>query len=503
MQQKGKGMRRAVLLLAVIAMALVVSTSVKASHPESSSALTVSQPNIIYVVTDDMRYDDLNARYMPKTSSLLAGQGITFEKAFVSTAWCCPSRATTMRGQYAHNTGVWSIANSYDPDPGVPDGGWEGYKGNGLQDDNVATRLDAAGYRTGLFGKYLNDYRGKGVPRGWDDWFAFRGGAYYDYYVNDNATIKHFGETAGDYSTDVISRETRQFVGASVATSKPFFAYVAPFAPHYPYPGAIPRHEHDFDGEKAPRLPSFNEGDVSDKPPWIRSRPRLGFVESVTINKQHEDRVESLQSVDDLVGAVVNKLERYPGALENTYIVFTSDNGWHLGEHRIPGEKNRPYEEDHHVPLVIRGPGIAAGTTTRKLALNTDYLPTFTNLAGARTPSYADGRSLRPVLEGRPTAWRTAILLEGLGYQSGIPILERNYSAIRTRTTKYVEYEGGFREAYNLTPGADPYELANVYYGADPTVPPLSDLDRRLDELKQCSGTGQTAPSCKVGENAP
>jgi arylsulfatase A-like enzyme len=249
-------------------------------------------------------------------------------------------------------------------------------------------------------------------------------------------------------------------------------------------------------------LPSFNEGDVSDKPPWIRSRPRLGFIKTATINKGHEDRVESLRSVDDLVGAVVAKLKSYPGVLDNTYIVFTSDNGWHHGEHRIPGEKNRPYEEDHRVPLVVAGPGIAAGSTTSKLALNTDYLPTFMDLAGARTPGYVDGRSLRPVLEGRATTWRTAILLEGLGFQSEIPIVERNYSAIRTRTGKYVEYEGGFREAYDLTPGADPYELTNAYYSADPTVP-LSDLDRRLDELKQCTGTGRTAPSCKAAENSP
>jgi arylsulfatase A-like enzyme len=282
---------------------------------------------------------------------------MTFEEAFVSTAWCCPSRVTTMRGQYAHNTGVWSIPNSYNPDPSVPDGGWVGYKGNGYEDDNVATHLAAAGYRTGLFGKYLNLYQGTTKPPGWDDWFAFyRPAQYYDYYINDNGTIKHFGTTAGAYSTDVLSRGTQQFVGASVAEGKPFFAYVAPKAPHDPYPGIVPRHEHDFDGIQGPRLPSFDEPDVSDKPPWIRSLPRLTSTKIATINKRHEDRVESLGSVDDLVGAVVAKLKSYPGVLENTYIVFTSDNGWHLGEHRIPNEKNHPYEEDHHVPLVIAGP---------------------------------------------------------------------------------------------------------------------------------------------------
>ena len=483
-------------LAAGVAMALGVWISVTASHLESSSAETLSRPNIIYIVTDDMRYDDLNARYMPKTSSLLKDQGMTFKNAFVSTAWCCPSRATTMRGQYAHNTGVWSIANSYNPDPNVPDGGWKGYKGNGYEDNNIATHLDAAGYRTGLFGKYLNNYLGSGVPSGWDDWFAFRpSAAYYDYYINDNGTIKHFGKTSSAYSTDVLSRQTRQFIGASVAASKPFFAYVAPFAPHDPYPGTIPRHEHDFDGEKAPRLPSFNELDVSDKPPWIQSLPRLSFIKIATINKRQEDRVESLQSVDDLVGAVVNKLKSYPGVLKNTYIVFTSDNGWHLGEHRIPEEKNRPYEEDHHMPLVIRGPGIAAGSTTEKLALNTDYLPTFMDLAGAQPPRYVDGRSLRPVLKGRTTTWRTAILLEGHGFQNGTPKVERNYSAIRTRTMKYIEYEGGFRELYDLS--TDPYELDNNYNSA--TLPPT--LAQRLQALKTCAAEALApAVTCQAAE---
>jgi N-acetylglucosamine-6-sulfatase len=498
---KPLGMGIVLALAAGAVMALGTWISVTASHPETSSAQTVSQPNIIFILTDDMRKDDLNSRYMPQTYSLLADRGMTFDNAFVSNPLCCPARATIMRGQYAHNTGIWRITNVFDPDPNVRDGGWLGYNRNGYEDDNVATHLHAAGYRTGFFGKYLNGYDGTTVPPKWDDWFAFKQLAYFNYDVNDNGTIRHFGTTAGAYSTDVLNSEVQQFIDASVTRSNPFFAYVAPYAPHEPATPA-PRDVHTFDGVQDPRLPSFDEADVSDKPPWMRSMSKLSTADKAKIRGRHEDRVESLQAVDDLVAAVVGKL-RDKGVLSNTYIVFTSDNGWYHGEHRIRQGKERPYEEAPHVPLVIRGPGIAAGSTTRKLALNTDYLPTFTNLAGARTPSYADGRSLRPVLEGRPTAWRTAILLEGLGYQSGIPILERNYSAIRTRTTKYVEYEGGFREAYNLTPGADPYELANVYYGADPTVPPLSDLDRRLDELKQCSGTGQTAPSCKVGENAP
>ena len=150
---------------------------------------------------------------------------------------------------------------------------------------------------------------------------------------------------------------------------------------------------------------------------------------------------------------------------------------------------------------MIRGPGVPAGSTTEKLVLNTDYFPTFLDLAEAQTPDYVDGRSLRPVLEGSPTTWRTAILLEGRGYSADpeIPV-DHNYNGIRTSTTKYVEYEGGFRELYDLNPGADPYELTNIYYSADPTVPPRPELKARLDALKGCAGADASATSCKTAE---
>ena len=312
-----------------------------------------------------------------------------------------------MRGQYTHNTGVWFNKNG-------PSGGWEGYKSRGYENNNVATRLDGAGYRTGYFGKYLNGYRGTAVPPGWDDWFAMPGqGGYFNYDVNDNGTMRHFGTAEGAYSTDVLSAQTQEFIDASVGAGKPFFAYVAPKAPHGPLVAA-PRHKNAFDGAKAPRpptSPAFNEEDVSDKPPWIRSLPSLTPTRIATIDDKHEGRVETLQAVDDLVKAVVNKLDSR-GALGNTYVVFTSDNGYQLGEHRTQF-KSWPYEESIHVPLVIRGPGVRLGSTTDKLVLNTDFLPTFTDLAGTATPPYVDGRSLRPVLTESATSWRTAILLEG------------------------------------------------------------------------------------------
>jgi N-acetylglucosamine-6-sulfatase len=198
------------------------------------------------------------------------------------------------------------------------------------------------------------------------------------------------------------------------------------------------------------------------------------------------------------------------GVLSNTYIVFTSDNGFHHGEHRIQRDKGTPYEESVRVPLVIRGPGVAAGSSTNKLVLNTDYLPTFMDLAGARTPPYVDGRSLLPVLTGSSTSsWRTAILIEGDKYPEDpeIPV-DINYDGIRTSTSKYIEYEGGFRELYDLSPGADPNEQTNTYYGADPTMAPRPALKARLDALKGCQPqddptTPEVEKPCQTAENEP
>jgi N-acetylglucosamine-6-sulfatase len=233
---------------------------------------------------------------------------------------------------------------------------------------------------------------------------------------------------------------------------------------------------------KAPRLPSFNESDVSDKPSPIRSLPLMSQAQVAEIDAHHERRAESLQAVDDLVEAVVNKLQS-KGALDNTYVVFTSDNGFHHGEHRIPSGKAKPYEESIHMPLLVRGPGVQAGTTNNKLTLNTDFFPTFTDVAGVATPEYVDGRSLRPVLEGSATTWRSAILLE----------IRTTPLGIRTSDgRKYIEYGDGFKELYDLN--TDPYELNNSY---DANSAP-ADLATRLQALKDCASA-----TCRTAEDGP
>jgi N-acetylglucosamine-6-sulfatase len=308
---------------------------------------------------------------------------------------------------------------------------------------------------------------------------------------------------------DVIADQAMTFIDTSANESVPFFAYVAPLAPHSEEglgkPLPAPRDEHIYDGLKAPRTLSFNEQDVSDKPSWIRKLPKLSAAQKAKIDDRHEKRAESLQAVDDLVAGMVGKLSE-EGLLGNTYVFFTSDNGEHEGEHGIQGDKWRPYEEDIHVPLLVRGPGVAAGHQPYELALNTDYLPTFTDLACSPDPVLCgtlktqnnwyvpDGRSLGPVLEGNATTWRNAILLEGTQNTTYAP----DYRGIRTvipgttRGSKYVEYEGKERELYDL--GADPLELNNRYAA---TAPP-AELIWRLQTLKTCKGEG-----CRAAEDGP
>ncbi len=492
------GLRTTILVVASVVLAMLPfaacdtgpTTTTQGGRSEPGAAATGSpKPNFVFILADDMRKDDLV--YMPKTRALLGDKGMSFRNAYVSNALCCPSRATILRGQYAHNTGVWYNRDNLN----APDGGWEGFKAHGLEQDNLATSLDAAGYRTGLFGKYFNGYN-KGnthVPPGWTRWFAVFGFKYNGYEVNSNGNIIYFEPERENYVTDVLGRKTQGFIGTSVNRGKPFFAYVAPIAPHTPYDPAI-RHRHAFDGEKAPRHPSFNEKDVSDKPSWVQSWPVLNHEQVAGIDDQQEGRAETLQALDELVEGIVDKL-RAEGELSNTYIVFTSDNGYHAGEHRRPMGKTEPYEESSHMPLLVRGPDIEAGAVTEKLAANTDYLPTFTDLAGTHTPEYVDGRSLRSVLEGSEATWRSMILLERRleveSEYSGPP-----FSGIVTDgRMKYVEYDNGERELYDLK--ADPYELTNLLHEPTPEAEAKAqELSVRLEALKSCSGD-----SCRAAED--
>src|SRR5918995_5123350 len=454
-------------------------------------------PNIVVINTDDL--DARSVACMPHVQSLLAQDGVTFANAFATTPLCCPSRASLLRGQYAHSHGVLSNAGD--------NGGFPAFYHLGDEDSTVATWLQDAGYRTALFGKYLNRYpRGAAeshVPPGWDEWSAFassdvnEGGAYYSgYALNENGTIVRYGQQPSDYSTDVLTAKAIDFVDRTAAAGNPFFLYIAPYAPHGPSTPAS-RHTGAFADVRAPRVPSFEEADVSDKPAWVQALPALDGDQIALIDDHYQRRLRSLLAVDEMVASLVETLGA-AGVLDNTYIVFTSDNGYHLGEHGIPLGKQSPYDESIRVPLIVRGPGVAAGAVVDSIALNIDLAPTFAALASASAADFVDGRSLVPLLDSDPPAeWRHGFLVEHYGRTrpdewgapGSVPVkatpddreaLDREegdtitgvapidsppYLALRTERYLYLEYANGERELYDMQ--IDPYQLQNLAATAD------------------------------------
>ncbi|MDQ4043499.1 MAG: sulfatase [Actinomycetota bacterium] len=464
---------RSALLVSLVSLgALLVAGCSPVFVPPTVAKEASDRPNVIFVLADDLDY--ASAQMMPNLRSLLAEGGASFENAFASQSLCCPSRATILTGLYAHNSGIQGNK--------PPDGGFEVFRDEGLEEETIAASLQESGYQTAFFGKYLNGYGAEDpeyVPPGWDEWYGkLQEQKLYDYEINENGEVVSYGSEEEDFFTDVLSEKATDFVRQAAPEDQPFFAYVAPTAPHGPATPAE-RLEGAFAGEEAPRPPSFNEEDVSDKPSWRQETERLSDEEVSEIDDYHRQRLESMLAVDEMVGALVEELEA-TGELGNTYIFFTSDNGWFNGEHRIHSGKDRAYEESARVPLFVRGPGLAPGTEAEGLALNTDFAPTFAALAGVNFPN-TDGRSLLPLMHGTPPSWRSSVLLEGFVGKE-----DRVYAAVRTERYKYVEYGNGEEELYDLQ--NDPYELESIHESADPSL--LGDLKGELEALKECAGDG-------------
>jgi N-acetylglucosamine-6-sulfatase len=377
--------------------------------PGGALAASVTRPNIIFILTDDL--DTKEIAFMPKLKSLIIDQGTSFSNFFVTYSLCCPSRSTILRGQYPHNHRV--LSNT------PPNGSFIRFHNLGNENSTIATWLRSAGYRTMLTGKYLNGYptgvEPTYVPPGWDEWYSPAvGNAYgnYNYSLNENGKLVRYGNAPDDYFTDVLSRKAVDFIRRASREPRPFFMYLATYAPHAPATPA-PRHQGLFLNETLPRSPSFNEADMSDKPAWI-GRPPLGPRQIQQLEAHYRKRLQSLQAVDDLIVALVNELQAQ-GQLARTYIFFMSDNGFHLGEHRLPVGKDTAYEEDIRVPMIVRGPGVPEGRTLPHIGLNNDFAPTWAELAGASAPGFVDGRSLVPLLGANPPAvdgWRQSFLVE-------------------------------------------------------------------------------------------
>ena len=388
------------------------------------------------IVTDDQTVESV-AR-MPYLSSDPGGSWIRFTNAFANTPVCCPARATLLTGQYAHHTGV--ISNT---------------SGATLDDrSTIATWLDTAGYETGLFGKYLNLYPDAGqpdtyIPPGWDRWAAFAGDIrYYNYQLNEDGVLQPYGSAPADYSTDVLAAKATEFVSSA---AEPFLLYFTPKAPHTPLVPAR-RHASAYDHFPWTPPPNFNEADVTDKPAWVRSlRPRDASATASDWRTASETLLAVDEAIEELIIALATR-----GSLDNTVLMFVSDNGFSFGSHRVP-EKTAVYDEIVRVPLLIRFPGSVSRIEPR-LAAHTDLAPTMAELAGVAPEHAIDGVSLVPLLNGTATDWRTSLLLEWRGSLAMGQHVPR-YWAVRTGDWKYVELDTGERELYDLR--LDPYELDN------------------------------------------
>ena len=488
----------------------------------TANAGTPDRPNVILILTDDL--DAGSISHMPNLRSLLIERGTTFENAFVTDSLCCPSRATILRGQYAHNHEILSNES--------PHGGFEKFRALGHEDSTVATWLQSGDYRTVLFGKYMNGYDTTYVPPGWDEWYAVSGN-YTSTQLNENGRIVDYDP--GQYHLDdVLAEKATNFVRdptgnvpSFLLPDRPFFMWLGTTAPHQPAEPA-PRYEDALAGASLPKPPSFDEEDVSDKPAWIRDNPPLSQEQISYMQDLYRKRLQSMLAVDDMIGQIVDALKE-TGELDNTYIFFTSDNGFHMSQHRLSVGKWTAYEEDIRVPLIVRGPGVPEDQKLGHLVLNNDLAPTFADLGGASVPSFVDGRSLRPLLTDAPTPpddWRQAFLVEAMAEATGTPsladdntprlltgdpwpyedsrrssLLDRpsledagrpGLEAVRTEDRLYLEYETGESELYNLR--KDPYQLNNVY--EDTELEHLWRLEGWLDALRDCVGE-----ECRAAED--
>jgi len=410
------------------------------------------------VLTDDLSMNLLP--YMPNVQAMQK-EGASFANYYVTDSLCCPSRSSIFTGQFPHNTGVFTN----EP----PDGGYEIFNADGNDARTFAIALHQAGYRTAMLGKYLNGYHPSAGPApGWDEWdVAGNGYREFDYSLNENGKTVHYGEDPADYLTDVVSGLADRFVRQSA--SGPFFVEIATFAPHGPFIPA-PRDADKFPGLGVPQTPAYAARPDANAPRWLKNIPPLRQDEIAGIDADFRKRVQSVQAIDKMIGELRATLAEL-GLTDKTYVVFSSDNGYHMGDFSLRPGKMTPFDTDIKVPLIVVGPGVAGNQVLTEIAENIDLCPTFTDLGGAQGPTRPDGRSLVPLLLGASDpGWRQSALIEHHRPDNfdmtdpDAPIPHSadpvTYEALRTANALYVEYEDGEIGFYDLT--TDPYELKNI-----------------------------------------
>ena len=383
--------------------------------------------NILILMSDDQRYDSI--AFMPRTQRLIFDQGVTFTRAYVPTSSCCPSRASLLTGLYARNHGV-----KLNQDP--------------LLHATIVHDLQAAGYFTGLVGKYLNSWDGSRREE-FDFWVSFAGGeaAYYDPILNVQGEWR---EQQG-YITHLFEQYALDFLDRALAQEAPFFLLFTPNAPHEPALPA-PGDEDLYPNLEAYRPPSFNEEDIEDKPDWLQGYESLTSEQILAIDELRRSQLQSLNALDLAVESLLHRLER-AGELNNTFIVYLSDNGFYWGEHRRRSGKGYAWEESIHVPMAIRYPPLASQSRSDDhLVSNLDLAPSIYQLAGLPEPPGLDGKSLLPLVAGEEPPWRDRLVIENW-------IRFGPYLGVRTDGYLYIEWEYDKTELYDME--VDPYQLVN------------------------------------------
>jgi N-acetylglucosamine-6-sulfatase len=442
-----------------------------------------SRPNIILIVTEDQDVNTLD--YMPTLQAQLIDEGVNFVNGFVSTPMCSPSRTSILTGEYAHNHQILDNA--------APTGGFETFQQMGHETSTVATWLQDSGYETVLFGKYLTAYPNPDdvtyLPPGWSEWVAMWTNLtipgvqrYYNYRLNDNGETVAYGDAAEDYSTDVLSAKMNDFIYRQTENPAPFFIYMSPWSIHHPF---IPAQKYAkmFSDLTLPTPPHFNEEDMSDKPLYWQQFDDLPDATAIAaLEETYRNRLRAALSIDEMIASLFDVLET-TGQLENTYVFYISDNGMHMGDHRLAAKKATAYEESIRVPFIVRGPDLPSGQALEHFVLNIDLAPTLAAIAGLDVPTTVDGRSLLPLLTESPLEvedWRQSFPVESHRNQASFSIY-----AVRTNPYIYIRNpEEGQNELYDLI--ADPYQLENIHDSADPAL--VNILDDQLDALLDCGG---------------
>ena len=454
---------------------------VQSDAQAGQARLDDERPNIIFILTDDQPYETV--QFMPTVRDVLIKNGVNFENGFITTPLCCPSRSSILTGEYVHNHQVYTDR--------MPLGGAQK-----LDDKStIATWLQDAGYRTGYYGKYLNDYDALTppgyVPPGWDEWGVFLGrnltdddegsSSYYtDYSISENGKVVTYAKENALFGADLVTRKSVDFVTENC--DKPFFLYVSYYNPHSPYEWAD-RHDNQFRSNSALPVPplyrpaDFMEADITDKPQYLQD---LNPIAVDKIDISYKQILRSLLSVDDGVASLLNALDK-THLSRKTIIVYLTDNGLTVGDHRLGLTKNCPYEACIRTPFIVYAPDLFPARRDAHLVANIDLAPTFADLAGAPIPATVDGLSLVPLLNDPAAAWRGDILFEHWPTEAGIGSKIPEFSAVRTADWKYVEYSTGEKELYDLK--NDPYELTNLA-GQPQYAQIQAELKTKLEALK-------------------